>query len=262
MKNAFYFFFWLFLIFLIGEITTYPEYYYDCEVSDGTSFGDLVMLFIPIAIGIIMIVKNFMPNIIAYEKTLTNYPILEDVYTMNVTSFRKRLKRDTNMACLSAAYFCLVAISSFILLFSTILALPAAIFLYVAVRAIFRSINFVKAYSMLKRNPTSQTCLDIAEYTYDLDYTTYYEEHQDRTYKEVFPPVPRYYNFFRFTSIIFAAITAYAGMTLVSLSLLRGHYELINVLSTLAAIQLFAPALFLGIKDLITYIFTLKPINT
>lgn len=213
-----------------------------------------------------MIVKNFMPDIIAYEKTLTHYPMLEDVYTMNVTSFRKRLKRDTYMACLSAAYFSIVAISFFPLLsaISIALILPAPIFIYViyiAVRAIFRSINFVKAYSMLKRNPTSQTCLDIAEYTYDLDYTSYYEEHQGYTFKEVFPPVPRHYNFFRFLSIIFSVITACVAMTIVSLLLLGGRSGYLDTYLIIAIIQPFALALFLGIKDLITYIFTLKPIN-
>lgn len=259
-KKVFYFFFWLYLIFLIAEITTFHESDYEYEVSAGASFGDLVMLFIPILICIGMIVKNFIPDIIAYEKTLTDNHILEDVYTMNVTSFRKRLKRDTYLACLSAAYFSIVAISSFILLSATLL-LPVAIFIYVAVRAIFRSINVVKAYSMLKRNPTSQTCLDIAEYTYDLDYTSYYEDHQGRTYKEVFPPVPRYYNFFRFTSIIFAAITACAAMTIVSLLLLGGSSGYPGMLLTIVIIQPFALALFLSIKDLITYIFALKPIK-
>lgn len=260
MKKFFYFFFWLFMIFGIADN-------YEYEVSAGASFGDLVMLFIPIVICIGMIVKNFMPDIIAYEKTLTHYPMLEDVYMMNVTSFRKRLKRDTYIACLSAAYFSIVAISFFPLLIAISIAFifPAPIFIYViyvVVRAIFRSINFVKAYSMLKRNPTSQTCLDIAEYTYDLDYTTYYEERQDRSFKEVFPPVPRYYNFFRFLSIIFSVITITAciAMTIVPL-ILKGNSGYLDIFFTIVIIQPFALALFLGIKDLITYIFTLKPIN-
>lgn len=188
MKYKFYFFFWVSMIILFIKIIDFNSVH---DNSAGASHIVFILLTpIGIVTGIGMIVKTFMPDIIEYENMLTEYPILEDVYTINVASFLKRLRRDIIVHLAYVTYFIIITIVVFLSFIFTndvslIQIVVSAIFVVFSIR---RYNKFINVYGILKRNPTSQTCLDIAKYTYDLEYTSYYEGHQDCTYKKSFHP--------------------------------------------------------------------------
>lgn len=256
MKTSFYFVLWIVLMTII-------EVYFSHRLSDAGANISPFMLTLFAVIGISILLKNIMPKTIAYEDASQKYPILEDVYTMNVTSFRKRLLRDTIIQCAYAAYFIIttiVIILSFIYT-NDISLITLAFFGLFSFSTTHVSLKFIKAYYKLKQNPSSQTCLDIAEYTYDLDYTSYYEEHQDRTYEEVFPPKPRFYSIFRIVSTLFAAGAIIIGIIFMAQCVQDAFFFglFTPVLIVVSMKFLYGSfALYFGVKDLISSIYSIK----
>lgn len=256
MKTSFYFVLWIVLMTII-------EVYLAPRLSDAGANISPFMLTLLAVIGISILLKNIMPKTIVYENASRQYPILEDVYTMNVTSFSKRLLRDTIIQCAYAAYFIITTIVIILTFIYTndISLITLAFFGLFAFSTTYISLKFIKAYCTLKRNPTSQTCLDIAEYTYNLDYTSYYEEHQDRTFEEVFPPKPRFYSIFRIVSTLFAAGAIIIGIIFMAQCVQDAFFFGIftPVLIVVSMKFLYGSfALYFGIKDLISSIYSIK----
>ncbi len=158
--------------------------------------------------------NRMMPDTLTYERASQIAPILEDVYTGNVSSFKKRLVREANIEIIAALYF---IVTTFVMVLAMFKAgeydwFALIIFGILAYRAISGSIKLSRAKMSLKANPTPERCAEIADDTYDLDYTTYYDARNEASYQDVLPPRPKYYMAFKVFSIVFATIALLLGL--------------------------------------------------
>ncbi|MBD5294715.1 MAG: hypothetical protein HDS25_00125 [Bacteroides sp.] len=250
MKTSFYFVLW---------IVIYPilNLFHNSFINDHAFIIALAIVW-----GISWLLNRLMPETLAYERVSQITPILEDVYTGNVAAFGKRLRREACIEFVTAIYFVVtiivIAIAVFVIGLNDWIAL--VIFGVFTFGAISRSIALMKAKSSLNENPTGEQCMEIATETYKLDYAAYYEQRQDVSYKEMYPPRPSHFKVFQTCSIIIAGIAVILGLVYVITAILimlgsfsfeggalAGMYSLYGLL-----------AIYFGIKDIITISQALK----
>lgn len=244
MKTSFYFVLWIIIYPILGLFHN--------DFIDDYAF----IMALGAVWGLSWLLRRLMPDTLTYERVSQIAPILEDVYSGNVASFGKRLMRESSIELVAAIYFALTTIvigmAIFIAGINEWLALIIfGVFTYGAIR---RTTNLMKAKSSLIRNPTVEQCMEIANETYDLDYAFYYEQRQQLSYNEMFPPRPRHFNAFQIFSLIIAVIAVLLGL----------FYILSAILLMLSSFSLEAGAIagmyflygslatYFGIKDVIT----------
>lgn len=196
---------------------------------------------------------RFMPKTLTYEQALWKNPILEDIYTENVSSFSKRLSLDTFLEIITAIYFC-IAISVIYIAVGISDWGALIIFAFFTIRKISLSIKFVKAQADLYSNPSKEECMKIATDIYHLDYPSYYEAHNGVTYTDMFPPKPRFFKSFQCFSLIIAICATTLGIFfLVSAMSIILNEPLITKGAFAGMRFLYASlAIYFGIKDTIT----------
>lgn len=250
MKTSFYFVVWILIYPLLAL--------FDNSFINENSF----FVAIAVVIGLTWLINKTMSNTLLYENASRIAPILEDVYTGNISSFGKRLTRDTLLEIVTAAYF-LVTTALILLVMINYGArdwFSLLVFGFFAISAISRSYVFNKARTALNRNPTPQQCMEIAEETYKLDYASYYEERQRYPYEDALPPRPRFYKVFLIFSLLMAVIATLLGVIFivraailsfalsgVTAQALAGMYFLYGSLAT-----------YFGVKDLVSIIRSFK----
>lgn len=201
MKTSFYFVLW---------IVIYPILYlFNNSFIDNNAF----IFALIIVAGISWLTNKMMPKIIVYERFSQSAPMLEDVYTGNVSSFLKRLSRDFLVEAISVAYF----VITFIVIILTILKsgvndwIALIIFGIFSFGVISRCLTIYRAKSELKSEPTPEKCMEIAEGIYKLDYASFYEYRQRVSYEELLSRKPRYFKVFKVFSIVMAGIATILG---------------------------------------------------
>lgn len=244
MKTSFYFVLWILIYPFLGLFNN--------SFIDNNSF----IVALVIVWGLSWVLNRMMPNTLTYERAMGIAPILEDVYTCNVESFRKRLVRDTNIDTVAAIYFTVTTVAIALAIFNAGVNdwIALIIFGLFTFGAISRSISFIRAKATLKSNPTPEQCMEIAEETYKLDYATYYEQHRGVSYADMLPSRPKNFNAFQIFSIVTASVASLLGIIYIVLAVL-----IIFGSSSLAA-GAFAGMYFLygslatyfGIKDIVS----------
>lgn len=210
MKTSFYFVLWILIYPILGLLNN--------------SFINNNAFIVALAIvwGLSWILNRLMPDILTYERVSQIAPILEDVYTGNVSSFKKRLVREANIETVTAIYFtvttAVIALAIFKAGVNDWIAL--VIFGFFTYGAISRSISLFHAKSLLKSNPIPEQCMEIADDTYKLDYTSYYDAHNGISYQKMLPPKPKYFKAFKVVSIVIAAIASLLGLLYIVLGVL------------------------------------------
>lgn len=246
MKTSFYFVLWIIIYPVLGLINN--------SFIDNHAF----IVALGIVWGLSWLLNRLMPNIWAYESVSQVAPILEDVYIGNVNSFRKRLSRDSLIETITSIYFLIttmvIGIAIFLAGVNDWIALM--VFLFFTFGAISRSVKLIKAKIQLSSNPTPEQCMEIATETYKLDYSAYYEAHFNKSYMEILPPKPRYFNLFRIFSIIIAALASLLGLiNIVSAVLLFYSYTSIEIGAFSGMYFLYGSlATYFGIKDIVTLV--------
>lgn len=202
MKTSFYFVIWILIYPLLGSL-------HSPVINE-----NLFLVACLAVVGLSVMLRFLMPGTIAYDKATRTSPILEDVYTANVASFIKRLRRDTNVEIVSALYFTLTTIYVVINIFvnGTIDLLALIIFGGLSLSSIPRCISLVRASAGVTATPTPERCLDVAEGTYGLDYTAYYEQRNGASYQDMLPERPKFFTVFTVVSIVFAIIALLLGL--------------------------------------------------
>ncbi|MGM9846191.1 MAG: hypothetical protein ACI30K_08220 [Muribaculaceae bacterium] len=210
MKTSFYFVIWI-LVYPLLELLHSPV------INE-----NLFLVACLAVIGLSVMLRFLIPGTIAYDKASRTSPILEDVYTANVASFMKRLRRDTNIEIVSALYFTLATITIVIsiVVSGTIDLAALIIFGILSVSSIYRCISLVRASAGVKATPTPEQCMYVAEDTYGLDYTAYYEQRNGASYQDVLPKRPKFFTIFTVVSIVFAIIALLLGLLCVIAGLL------------------------------------------
>ena len=184
MKTSFYFVLWILIYPILGLFNN--------------SFIDNNAFIVALAIVCFCswLLNRMMPNTLTYERVSQAAPILEDVYTSNVDSFKKRLVRESNIE------------------------IALVIFGFFTYGAISRSISLIRAKAILKSNPTSEQCMEIADETYKLNYASYYDARNGVSYQDMFPPKPKYFKTFKFFSVVISAIASLLGLLYIILGVL------------------------------------------
>jgi len=209
MKTSFYFVLWILIYPILGLLNN--------SFINENSF----VIALALVGGLSWLLHRLMPEILTYEGISETAPIMEDIYSGNVTSFKKRLSREAWIETVTAIYFCVTTVVIGIAIFKVGVNdwIALAVFALFTFGAISRSANLMKANSSLKSEPTPEQCMKIAEKTYKLDYAAYYEERQNSTYESMLPQCPRRYKVFQWFSIIIAAIASLLGLLHIILSL-------------------------------------------
>ena len=205
MKTSFYFVVWILIYPFLGLFNN--------SFIGNNSF----IIAFAIVWALTWLLNSMMPEILNYERISQIAPILEDVYTGNVSSFRKRLSRQAAVDSVTSIYFIL---STVLITYTTFKVgggvddwIAMAVFLFFTVGAIMRSINLVKAKTRLHENPTPEQCMEIANNTYQMDYASYYEERNAASsYDAMLEPKPKYFKAFRIFSIVTAVIATLLGL--------------------------------------------------
>jgi hypothetical protein len=240
MKTSFYFVLW---------ITIYPILW-----TFNNSFVDQYSFVIALlaVIAITKLLNLTMPNILAYERITYIADILESVYTCNVTSFTKRVKRDTIIEAISAVYFVCTVIAIVITIGKGVFAELFALFVfgYFLYSSISRFFTLYRAYSLLKSEPTPENCVFIVDNVYQLDYASYYSDHEGRCLADMLPIRPKMYKLSAIVSFILAIVCALLGL----IYMLDGVMTAITTSASAVGgmVLLYGTlAIYFGIKDMI-----------
>ena len=194
MKTSFYFVIWIIIYPLMG--------YFNLGFLGSNSF--LVALII--VWGLAWFINKSIPDTLAYEHASQTLPILEDVYTGNVSEFSHRLSRTAAVATVTAIYFCVATIAIIMAVFKYGLGdyIALIIFGFITYSTVYRSIGLIKADNLVKKYPTTDECIKITEDIYKLDYIGYCNNRQLYSYDHLLPPRPKYFTVFQVISILFA----------------------------------------------------------
>lgn len=202
MKTSFYFVLWILIYPILGLLHN--------DFVDNNAF----IIALGIVWGLSWLLNQVMPETLTYERASQVAPILEDVYTGNVSAFMKRLSRESDIELVTAIYFVVTTLVIALAVFKLGVDdwISLAIFSFFTIGAVSRSFRLIKAKSMLRHNPTAEQCMEIAQDTYNMDYVSYYNERNDATYAGMLPPKPRHFKVFKVFSTIIAAIALLLGV--------------------------------------------------
>lgn len=241
MKTSFYFVLWIFIYPLLGLINN--------------SFIDNNSFFVAIAVvwGVSWLLNRLMPETLTYERMSEEVPILENVYTGNVSAFGKRLSRETMIETVTAIYFLVTTFVIGMAVFKYGINdwFALVVFAFFTYGAISRATNLNKARVSLKENPLPEQCMEIADETYKLDYASYYEARQNTTYEQMLPPRPRLFKAFLIFSIVLASIAILMGFFFIATAIITMLDELSVTTEVLAGMYFLYGSLasYFGIKD-------------
>lgn len=241
MKTSFYFVLW---------IAIYPIL---------TIFGlqeQSFMIALIIIFGLSWLLNSRFSNLTTYERLAQAAPIMEDLYTGNVLSIIKRMKRELVVETITAIYLliatAIMAYSVFQNGSSEIFAL--VIFGLISLGAITRSNKLHKSLSAIKSDPSAENCVEVVSDVYQINYAAYYEKRQYYSYESILPPAPKHYSVFKVLSFIFAIACVLLGAFYVISSLLPivfGGFSIIGLFFTMRFLY-GSLALYFGIKDLVS----------
>ena len=180
MKPSFYFVLWILIYPILGLFNN--------SFIDNNSF----VVALAIVIGLSWLLNRMMPDTLTYERASQIAHILEDVYTGNVSSFKKHLVRESNIETVTAIYFIVTTIVIALAIFKAGVNdwIALVIFGYLSYVFISQSISLIRARAALKSNPTPEQCMEIADDTYKLDYASYYDAHNGVSYQDMLPRSP------------------------------------------------------------------------
>ena len=254
MKTSFYFVLWI-IIFPFLDL-------FNNDIIAEHSF----LVAIAIVWILTWLLNQLMPKTLTYERASQEAPILENLYTGNVSAFIKRLRAETYVETVTAIYLlvttAVIAYSAFKVGVNDWFAL--IVFALFAFGAISRSIRLSKALTAVKSNPTPEQCVETADEVYGLDYATYYEDRQTRSYEQMLPERPRHFKLFMIFSTGISVICSLLGVLfiLLAVGMMIGSDSLAT--DALAATYLLYGSLaaYFGIKDFASIVQSLRTKKT
>lgn len=248
MKTSFYFVLWILIYPILGIFNN--------------SFIDNNAFIVALAIvwGLSWLLNRMMPDTLTYERVSQVAPILEDVYTGNVSSFKKRLVRESNIETVTAIYFTVTTAVITLAIFKAGANdwIALVIFGFFTYGAISRSVSLMRAKATLKSNPIPEQCMEIADETYKLDYASYYDARKETSYQDMLPPKPKYFKAFKVFSIVTASIASLLGLLYIILGVLIMLSQTNLEAGTVAGMYFLYGSLaaYFGMKDFVSCLHT------
>ena len=210
MKTSFYFFLWIIIYPLLG--LTHSSWVYQ------NSF--IVALFIVWILS--WILNKNMPETLKYEGISEMSTIMEEVFTGNIQSFRKRLSRRVVVDFITSVY---MGVAFVFILFSMMKGsaddwIALLIFGFFAFGAISRAVKLNQVNQRLNQNPTKEECAVVIQEIYQIDYTSYYNARLYSTAEAMLPPQPKHFKAFQIFSFVIAIVCALFGLFYLILSII------------------------------------------
>lgn len=250
MKTSFYFVLWILIYPILGLFNN--------DFIANNSF----VVAIAVVWGLSWLLNRMMPDTLTYERVSQIAPVMENVYTGNVSSFIKRLRTETRIETFTSIYF---LVTTAVIAYAVFKAgvndwIALIVFGFFTFGAISRSISLSEALASVKSNPTPEQCAETAEEVYKLDYAAYYEVRQSSPYEQMLPPRPRHFKVFQIFSIVLAGICSLLGLLYIVLAavVMIGSASLAT--DAVAGMYLLYGSLaaYFGIKDFASIIQSLK----
>lgn len=244
MKTSFYFVFWILIYPVLG---LFHNSFID---ANGFLIGLLAIW------GISRLLIRLMPRILSYSAFLDNASVLEEVYTGDVPAFGKNLWKRTVVSMVTTVYFA-VALGLILMHFAKGAVddwVALVVFGIMTVLSVRQSYELNKGLSMMKQRPEPETCVDVAENIYHLNYSRYYEVHQGRSFSSMLSPVPHNFKAFQIFSMVVAVICTLLGLAFLAYSVIiyigSPSYR---ALSFIVMCLLYGSlAVYFGLKDIIS----------
>lgn len=243
MKTSFYFVLWILI---------YPI----LELINNSFINNHSFIFALAAVwGISWVLEHLMPKTLAYNRLSQVVPILEDIYTENISGFRKRLLKNAIIEMVGAVYFFITTI----LIVLDVLAdgnawVALVAFSFFTFKTVSRCVKMLKAHSLLNSNPTIEQCMQIADKVYDLNYEAYCESHVGLSSQEMLEPRPKYYIVFQIFSTVVAIAASLLGILFILIGAMGLLFESSFEAGTTAGMCFLYGSLatYFGIKDIFT----------
>lgn len=197
MKTSFYFIIWIIIYPLLGLL-------HNVWIDQNAFIVALLIVW-----GLSWLLNRSMPRTLRYERVLGASRIMEDIYTRNFSSFKKRLHREMLMQFLTAIYFgaTLVFIGLTFYRRSSVEWFELLIFSFFAIASINSAYQYNRAYNEVRDNENSDTCISVAQKLYRLNYNSYYSQRAGASeFRTVLPPEPRNFRAFQIFSFIVAVV--------------------------------------------------------
>jgi len=250
MKTSFYFVLWILIYPILGLFN-----------NDFIADNSFVVA-IAVVWGLSWLLNRMMPDTLTYERVSQIVPVMENVYTCNVSAFIKRLRTEIRIETFTSIYF---LVTTAVIAYAVFKAgvndwIALIVFGFFTFGAISRSMSLSKALTAVKSNPTPEQCAETAEEVYKLDYAAYYEVRQSSPYEQMLPPRPRHFKVFQIFSIVLAGICSLLGLLYIVLAavVMIGSTSLAT--DAVAGMYLLYGSLaaYFGIKDYASIIQSLK----
>ena len=194
-----------------------------------------------------------MPDILRYERTSEMSLIMEEVYTGNISAFRKRLSRKVAIDFITAIY---MGVAFVFILFSMVRGsaddwIALLIFGFFAFGTISSAFKLNQVNQRLKYNPTKEECVGALEQIYRIDYSSYSNARNYRTVESLMPEQPKHFKIFQIFSLIIALICSVFGLVylIMSLVLLADNHSAASISGGIMYFLYGTLAAYFGIKD-------------
>ena len=206
--------------------------------------------------GLSMLINRLFHKLIEYDNAVMKYPILEEVFTDDIKSFHRRLKRSSVIESVTGAYFILTVLLSLGLMIEMRqpMVVEVAIFSFLAYGAVARAIRYRNAVRTINHNPTPQQCMETVDEVCNTTYIEYYNLRKIYNYDTLLSQCPRRYGTYRIVSIVFAIIAAILGCATIALGLLSLNKMGIALAAPVAIVMFLygSLALYFGLKDAVS----------
>lgn len=210
MKTSFYFLVWFLIYPLLGL-------FHNSFIDQNAFLFALLIVW-----TLSLVINRAMPQITSYDLVCRIVPVMEDVYTGNVKSFKKRLLKDAWIKTIYAIYFWVTTVVIFLMKVNSSLGdwIGLFIFVYFAITSTSLCVKKIKSYMELKSNPTPEQCREIAEDAYGQNCAAYFDARERAgSYENLLAFPPKHFVLFQWVSIVIAALTALAGLIFITLGI-------------------------------------------
>lgn len=247
MRTSFYFVFWAIL---------YP-------LPDLAGNGSFIIQqkYFFIILGIIIIAKifnSYFNDAQKYEKNTHDNIILEEIYNRELEAFHRRLIYETIIETCTGVYFLIAILILGKLVFQTgpQHLLSFMLMLIVLYFVLARSYNRVRMLRIFKTSPSCDTCANIVQRLYNLNYNSYTHIRSQKSYKQIQKLQPESFHTYRLTSIILASASGICGIGYIAVSIINFVTDRTICTPEYAGMYLFFGflALHFCIRDLISII--------
>lgn len=247
MKTSFYFVLWITIIWIITLIPMHSVQEYSFILS-------LLAVY-----GISVVLRNLIPGILGYDRALYSSDILENIYKGDFTGLLRRLRTDAVLEAVTSVYMLVTVVFIIATMGGNVADSLTGLIVFglIFFGSAIVTYRLVNGYFAIKDSPDADTAADVVRTVYRLEYTDYYDAHQDRTLGEILPPRPRSYKGWLVASIVIAAVCTLLGTYYLIISIasfcVYGQLSLVTMLSLYGVL-----AIAFGVKDIINCSKTIK----